>query len=25
VLWDERRRQLTSFREMQTVTSGDGE
>jgi acyl-lipid omega-6 desaturase (Delta-12 desaturase) len=25
VLWDERRRRLTSFREMQTVTSGDGE
>jgi omega-6 fatty acid desaturase (delta-12 desaturase) len=25
VLWDERRRQLTSFREMQTVTSGDAE
>jgi acyl-lipid omega-6 desaturase (Delta-12 desaturase) len=25
VLWDERRRQLTSFREMQTVMSGGGE
>jgi omega-6 fatty acid desaturase (delta-12 desaturase) len=25
VLWDERRRQLTSFREMQTATSGDRE
>jgi fatty acid desaturase len=25
VLWDEKRRQLTSFREMLTVTSGDAE
>jgi len=25
VLWDERKRQLTCFREMQTVTSGDAE